>query len=229
MSALQSAIAEIQADPIVLPRDIYKSKTRHYIHELLHISYFKIGVLIYVLFLTSTVLMVQDTREYVLSAFMIIICAVGAVAIVVFIFRYHYLIRVFNSNTKILFLGEVVKHRPSLDPESWNAIADRMNQQFYSTEEWSTPYYFYDGQSCLEFFRSFVIGPKCNTQTLAQFANGFRPQGQTELEMNAVAAAYTNLATEDYELEKFKERALEVYLTAVDEYLEKQYPHLLDD
>lgn len=53
---------------------------------------------------------------------------------------------VFSSEQETLALG-------------WDNVACRLNRKFYAAGEWKTPYYYFDGQQCEDYFRHNVLQP----------------------------------------------------------------------
>lgn len=60
---------------------------------------------------------------------------------------------------KLQLMKEIATVRPGIDTKDWDLIASRMNPVFYNNSSWVTPYFFYDGDTCYSFFRTYYLKP----------------------------------------------------------------------
>lgn len=63
-----------------------------------------------------------------------------------------------SENTKALAaaIKEVFGSKQETSALGWDKIASKVNEKFYITGEWKTPYYYFDGEQCENYFRMHV-------------------------------------------------------------------------
>lgn len=141
------------------PQERFKSYIAYILNEYTYTKSFK-GLFIMLLIIIFLIIYSSFTSSdsAILFAFII-----SFISFFYFIFGILFTIglRLFKTNefVRAKFLKEFLRVNPGLDLSLWDSIAITMNTYMLENGYWASPYYFYSGQQCKDFFLDFAIYP----------------------------------------------------------------------
>ncbi|SCU79994.1 LADA_0B04456g1_1 [Lachancea dasiensis] len=148
------------SDAHKIPRDVFRSKLRWFCtrHRLvLSVLGVELGLaLLCAQFAIQSQLETED-RALVLVVIGLLVIIFGllsfAIAHGAIVSRSH------ARTNKIAFMREIIRAKPGIDASSWDTIAATINPIFYASSSSLTPYFFYDGEACYNYFRNTYLQP----------------------------------------------------------------------
>lgn len=207
---------------IVAAQDVFKNRFTYLCYELYHYPLsFYWYLVVCITWLTAGVRYYQgddDLFTVLMILLSLMMCACLLVPIMI------YCQPMLNVDSKLKFCNEIIINKPDLTTESWSIISQNMNNFMYENKYWRTPYYFYDGKSSYNCFRSVILSkylriPKSSTD---QDSNELPTMGNST--QNATRPAEITGYFEDYDIDRYMKKATDVYNQSVDSYLKAKYP-----
>ncbi|KAM3163170.1 hypothetical protein ACU8KH_01629 [Lachancea thermotolerans] len=142
-----------------LPRDIFLNKVQYFVtrqRTLLTALSMELAICAFVIYLAD-----KCGNPDVLPVTTIIVVLVGFFFVLVAAISIPEAVSKQGTipTNKLQLMKEIATVRPGIDTKEWDLIASRMNPVFYNNSSWVTPYFFYDGDSCYSYFRTYYLKP----------------------------------------------------------------------
>ncbi|CAI4054667.1 DUP/COS family protein SKDI_01G0870 [Saccharomyces kudriavzevii IFO 1802] len=142
------------------PEDVFNSYWSYLLYEMAHYKPI-LSLLVVIVSLVLLILFFHDNE----------VCVVASIVSLIFcIFILPFISDAFtqpisDKDFKIKLSAEVIALRPA--GKGWGTTAYNMNQYLFDEGLWNTPYYFYRGRECHDFFRTITKDvPKDTERTL---------------------------------------------------------------
>ncbi|QHS71451.1 DUP/COS family protein SPAR_A00750 [Saccharomyces paradoxus] len=140
-----------------LPEDTFSSYWSYLLYELAHYKPTLILFLIVVSLLSLIVLYRNNEVCVGVSVVLILLCFCSSGVIIGEGFEKPITHEDFETNLSV----EVIVRKPA--GKEWGTVAYNMNQYLFNERLWNTPYYFYSGRECRDFFRTITKNVPKNT------------------------------------------------------------------
>lgn len=208
---------------LVATQDVFRNRFTHLCYELYHYPLAFYWYLVVCITLSTTVVKLYWYDDDSLFTALLIIFSI-TMCLTAFVPLAVYSQPIFNIDSKLKFCNEIITNKPNLDMDSWSIISQNMNNFLYENEYWPTPFYFYNGKSAYNCFRTIILRrylgiPKSSTD---QVSNELPTIGNST--GNTATPADTSAYFEDYDIDRYMRKARDVYNQSVDSYLKAKYP-----
>ncbi|CEP61338.1 uncharacterized protein LALA0_S03e00628g [Lachancea lanzarotensis] len=147
-----------------LPRDTFSSGFHHELTKRKR-AYTVLAVMIGIM--GMLIILAYDGNDEVFIVLLVLLLLLG-VPVTLYMFVSSTLL---SHNNKLLMLKLLVAEDPGLDSAKWDTVAAKSNWNFHNSDPSMTPYFFYDGDACLTYFRENMLQPYSRAQ-VAEGSNG---------------------------------------------------------
>ncbi|CCF56695.1 hypothetical protein KAFR_0B03990 [Kazachstania africana CBS 2517] len=213
---------ETQPERVTLPEEVFRGRMPYYVNEYAHKKIFLtffIGTLVGILF--AILLSEQILICFIFSCFAVLSFVVSIVFAAI-------PTNEFTSHAKMKFLSEIIENKPNANIQTWTVITSHINEYLYDNGLWKTPYRFYNNEDCYAFFRSFVILPYIMGNPYQDDNNNNNVDSNTFGIANPPPHLDISQLVDDFEVEAYKKRALNVFKDSVNEYWQSEFPEVIE-
>lgn len=212
---------------IIFPKDVFRNRFTYLCYELYHYpvsSYWYLAVLILVL--TSTLCFHYNDEEGSLDT-PAVLSLLFSILITGFTFMLtmSYFGQGLYTSSKLKLCKEVITNKPALNMKSWSIIGANMNKLLYETDEWHTPYFFYNGRSCYYYFDKRIVhkysgAPKSSTN---EDSDEPPTAGNSTQNKTTPAEISNHVENEHDPIDNYYKKARAVHIQSVNDYYKTIY------
>ncbi|CAI4054658.1 DUP/COS family protein SKDI_01G0840 [Saccharomyces kudriavzevii IFO 1802] len=150
LDTLSEPNAHLIEENVALPEDIFNSYWSYLLYEVFHYKrltflFLAIGILVFLIIFSHNLACVL------VSVLLLIACFIIGLQIAT---SGGFFEPISHQDFILELLVEVIARKPA--GKGWRTIAYNMNQYLFNERLWNTPYYFYSGRVCHDFFRTAV-------------------------------------------------------------------------
>lgn len=183
----------------VLPRDIFSNRFSYYIVT----NKITSGFIFCEAFLVAVLVLLNIHNLFAL----VLILIFGSLFMYFTGFIAWLLTNKLTEANEMILLKEVTTARPGLNMKKWCLIAKKLNPRIFGNDPSATPYFFYDGNACVYYFKRRFLKPRIGRER----QKAVTPQQLNSNLLQSTPAAYG-------QLNPFIEEAVNVYQESLTAY-----------
>ncbi|CAI4476274.1 CEI_1a_G0019370.mRNA.1.CDS.1 [Saccharomyces cerevisiae] len=150
MDTLDEPSAHLIEENVALPEDTFSSHLSYVLYEIAHCKPIMFMIIIIVSLISLIVLFHDNDGCTVILVMSLLVASMALLVVAAFTFGKA----ITEQEFMIKLLAEVIARKPA--GKEWGTVAYNMNQYLFMKRLWYTPYYFYSGKKCHEFFTTLI-------------------------------------------------------------------------
>ncbi|CAI4243085.1 BDM_1a_G0000770.mRNA.1.CDS.1 [Saccharomyces cerevisiae] len=218
MDTLDEPSAHLIEENVALPEDTFSSHLSYVLYEIAHCKPIMFMIIIIVSLISLIVLFHDNDGCTVILVMSLIVASMALMVVAAFTFGKA----ITEQEFMIKLLVEVIARKPA--GKEWGTVAYNMNQYLFMKRLWYTPYYFYSGKKCHEFFTTLI--KEVNSGSHSDSSSNSAEDTQSPVSAGKTSNGLNNFYSirSDPILMAYVLKATQIEKEAQSEYWRKQYP-----
>ncbi|CAI4244881.1 CCT_1a_G0000770.mRNA.1.CDS.1 [Saccharomyces cerevisiae] len=223
MNTLDEPSAHLIEENVALPEDTFSSHLSYVLYEIAHCKPIMFMIIIIVSLFSLIVLFHDNDECTVILVISLLVASMALLVVAAFTFGKA----ITEQEFMIKLLAEVIARKPA--GKEWGTVAYNMNQYLFMERLWYTPYYFYSGKKCHEFFTTLIKG--VNSGSHSDSSSNSAEDTQSPVSAGKTSNGPNNFDSirSDPILMAYVLKATQIEKEAQSEYWRKQYPDATDN